>query len=55
MEMDETEIRANLDKCLLTDSEMQLGSTAWAGFADPFPVWGEAAVEDEVTVLDAVS
>ncbi len=37
MEMDETALRARLDACLLNDAEMQLGSSAWRTFSDPFP------------------
>jgi len=46
MEMDETEIRANLDACLLTDAEMALGRAGWVNFPDPFPVWGERQPEE---------
>lgn len=38
--MDEAGIRAKLDACLLTDSEMALGVTAWRNLPDPFPHWG---------------
>jgi G3E family GTPase len=37
--MEEAEVRAGFDACLLTDAEMALGSEAWAGFPDPFPRW----------------
>ncbi len=31
--------RETLEKCLLTDEEMNLGPAAWANFSDPFPEW----------------
>ncbi len=43
MGMDESALRAVLDQCLLTDSEMALGLEGWARFPDPFPQWGGAA------------
>ncbi len=45
--MDETGIRADLDKCLLTDEEMALGEEGWSGFSDPFPAW-EEEIEEEL-------
>lgn len=32
-------LRNSLDKCLLTEQEMNLGEKVWASFADPFPKW----------------
>ncbi len=38
--MDEQELRAMLDGCLLSDEEMALGPEGWAGaFEDPLPPW----------------
>lgn len=37
--MDQTELRAKLDGCLLNDKEMALGPVAWRGLRDPFPEW----------------
>ena len=37
--MDETQLRRDLDACLLTDKEMALGRRVWAVFDDPFPSW----------------
>lgn len=34
--MDRQKLTANLDACLLTDAEMDLGQAAWAQFPDPF-------------------
>lgn len=31
-----------LDDAALTDAELAAGPTAWAGFADPFPIWQTA-------------
>lgn len=35
-------LAAALDDAALTDAELAAGPTAWAGFADPFPVWQTA-------------
>lgn len=32
-------LAAALDDAALTDAELTAGPTAWAGFADPFPIW----------------
>ncbi len=40
--MDEAQLRAAFDACLLTDDEMALGEAGWRRFDDPFPHWGEA-------------
>jgi G3E family GTPase len=37
--MDEAEVRAGFDACLLTDAEMAPGPEGWAAFPDPFPKW----------------
>ena len=37
MEMDEADIRRQLDSCLLTDLEYVQGPAAWADYEDPFP------------------
>lgn len=47
MEMDETDLRAKLDLCLLTDDEMMLGPEGWIQFDDPFPSW-TATEEEEI-------
>jgi G3E family GTPase len=39
IEMDEQILRAQLDTCLLDDSEMALGEQHWRTLPDPFPVW----------------
>ncbi len=49
--MDEAEIRAALDGCLLSDAEMALGQAGWVNFPDPFPVWQELAPEELETEL----
>lgn len=38
-------LRNNLDKCLLTDSEVALGESVWRNFQDPFPKWEFSAEE----------
>ncbi|MCD8483506.1 MAG: zinc metallochaperone GTPase ZigA [Verrucomicrobia bacterium] len=37
--MDEADLRAAFDACLLTDEEMQGGEPLWKTFRDPFPTW----------------
>ncbi|MFM7709025.1 MAG: zinc metallochaperone GTPase ZigA [Gammaproteobacteria bacterium] len=39
IEIDEAELRARLDACLLTDAEWAAGPEAWATYPDPFPPW----------------
>lgn len=51
MEMDEADIRAKLDACLLTDAEMARGRAGWVKLHDPFPVWEKDAPEDIETEL----
>ncbi|KAF5828030.1 cobalamin synthesis protein cobW C-terminal domain-containing protein [Dunaliella salina] len=41
MDMDEEQVRAMLDSCLLEDSEMVGGPEAWAQMEDPLPSWFE--------------
>ena len=45
-DLDENEVRAALDSCLLTDEEMQRPAEVWNEFVDPFPDWS-AADDDE--------
>ena len=49
--MDETDIRAKLDACLLTDAELARGRAGWVKLHDPFPVWEKDAPEDIETEL----
>ncbi len=37
--VNEAALRADLDACLLTDSEMELGPERWEFFDDPFAAW----------------
>jgi G3E family GTPase len=37
--MDEGGLRHGLDRCLLSEAELSLGASGWAGFHDPFPSW----------------
>lgn len=39
IDMDETQIRRGLDRCVLTDREYERGPSHWAGFPDPLPEW----------------
>ncbi|MBM3846784.1 MAG: cobalamin biosynthesis protein CobW, partial [Verrucomicrobia bacterium] len=45
--MDEDEVRAGFDACLLTDDEMALGPEGWAAFPDPFPRWTRKVLTPE--------
>ncbi|MFH5925483.1 GTP-binding protein [Roseomonas xinghualingensis] len=40
--MDELALRRNLDRCLLTQAEMEGGPLAWQHLPDPFPRWQPA-------------
>jgi G3E family GTPase len=51
MDMNETDIRAKLDACLLSDAEMARGRAGWMKLDDPFPVWAQDAPEDIETEL----
>ena len=47
-DLDEDEMRAGLDECLLTDEEFDAGKQAWVELDDPFPEWNlgqESAAE----------
>ncbi|MTD45110.1 GTP-binding protein [Conexibacter sp. W3-3-2] len=46
-DMDEDAIRADLDDCLLTDAEMELGEGGWESLPDPFEPWLFADELDE--------
>lgn len=39
IQMDESSLRARLQRCLLTDAEMAFGPHRWRDFPDPFPIW----------------
>ena len=39
IDMDEASLRAQLDRCLLSDEELAEGPEAWARYTDPFPSW----------------
>ena len=40
--LDKADLQNELEDCLLSDQEMQLGPAEWARFADPFPSWIES-------------
>ena len=48
-EMDEAAIVADLDACLLTDAEIELGVHEWMRMPDPLPAWRMAPAEHEHT------
>lgn len=39
--LDKAAVRRALDAALLTDAEFAAGPAGWAGYADPFPAWGD--------------
>ena len=44
--MDESDLRAKLDACLLRDDELRLGKDAWLALPDPFPRWGQEMAQE---------
>lgn len=46
-DMNETELRAKFDACLLTDSEFDKGPNHWRGLSDPFPRWVPGTANDK--------
>jgi G3E family GTPase len=42
IDMDESEIRKRLDKCVLTTQEFECGPRIWQTYRDPLPEWGIA-------------
>ncbi len=40
IDMDEADLRARFDACLLTPDELALGPAAWSQLPDPFEPWG---------------
>ena len=53
--MNQREMTARLDACLLTDIEMALGREKWASFADPFPLWRTEAESEEEQAEELVA
>lgn len=45
-QLNEKEIRARLDACLLDGSEMQIGAMGWTQLPDPFPRWEPEPIEE---------
>ncbi|HVW27882.1 MAG TPA: zinc metallochaperone GTPase ZigA [Polyangiaceae bacterium] len=43
--MNESAMRARLDRCLLTEKEFAAGPKAWARYRDPFPSWGPVSAD----------
>jgi G3E family GTPase len=43
-----------LDRCCLSDAEIDLGPEAWVAFDDPFPAWRIAAGEPDADDVDTV-
>jgi G3E family GTPase len=41
-----------LDRCCLSDAELDLGPEGWLGFDDPFPAWRIADEGDDDTVVE---
>lgn len=54
IDMDQAGLRANLDRCLLTDKEMSRGPSGWKRLKDPLPQWevdmAELALEETTEV-----
>ncbi len=47
-DMDEADLRARFDACLLTDAELALGPEGWTTFPDPFSDWDSLTDDDRV-------
>ncbi|WP_028886650.1 zinc metallochaperone GTPase ZigA [Teredinibacter turnerae] len=45
--LDQTNLTASLDDCLLTDDELLAGKEYWQTLADPFPAWAEQPSEEQ--------
>ena len=45
VELNEANVRAALDACLLSDAEMAMEPANWQNFEDPFPRWGATNAE----------
>jgi G3E family GTPase len=46
-ELDEANLRARLDACLLSDAEFALGPMIWRSFTDPFGEWMDVADDED--------
>lgn len=47
IDLDSTNLRAQLDACLLSESEMASGEKSWLTLPDPFPAWVATAHDHE--------
>jgi G3E family GTPase len=47
IDMNSAELSAQLDACLLSDSEMKSGEGSWAMLPDPFPAWSAKTHDHE--------
>jgi G3E family GTPase len=47
IDLDPSNLSAQLDGCLLSDSEMVAGESSWATLPDPFPSWSAKAHEHD--------
>ncbi|MEW4527662.1 GTP-binding protein [Maioricimonas sp. JC845] len=45
IDLDERLLRDSLDRCLLTDAEMDAGPYGWQSLSDPFPPWNVQRVD----------
>ncbi|WP_339075458.1 zinc metallochaperone GTPase ZigA [Teredinibacter turnerae] len=45
--LDQTNLTASLDDCLLTDDELLAGKEYWQTLSDPFPAWTEQPSEEQ--------
>lgn len=47
IDVDPADLRAQLDECLLNESEMKSGEHSWAMLPDPFPAWSAKTHDHE--------
>ena len=52
--LDQERVRAALDHCLLTDTEMMLSGEEWSEFPDAFPSWSAETIDEADSATDCV-
>jgi len=53
-DLDEADLRARLDACLIDPLEMRLGALGWAQLPDPFPPWETESMDENELSVPAV-
>ncbi len=55
MEMDQKQLTASFDACLLTEAEEAMGMESWETFPDPFPTWHMSTEDESDDALNAAA